>query len=109
MEMMAAIMALEALKRPSKVDLYTDSNYLRDGIMKWIHGWKRHGWKTAGRQPVKNVDLWQRLEIASERHDDTWNWVRGHAGQEGKTAVWGSSMSVRITLCGSRYSKKNKK
>src|SRR3546814_11537221 len=80
MEMMAAIMALEALKRPSKVDLYTDSNYLRDGIMKWIHGWKRNGWKTAGRQPVKNVDLWQRLELAIERHDVTWHWVRAHAG-----------------------------
>ena len=80
MEMMAAIMALEALKRPSKVALYTDSNYLRDGIMKWIHGWKRNGWKTAGKQPVKNVDLWQRLEQAIARHDVTWHWVRGHAG-----------------------------
>ena len=80
MEMMAAIMALEALKRPSKVELYTDSNYLRDGIMKWIHGWKRNGWKTADKKPVKNVDLWQRLEGAIERHDVTWHWVRGHAG-----------------------------
>jgi len=80
MEMMAAIMALEALKRPSKVELYTDSNYLRDGIMKWIHGWKRNGWKTADKKPVKNVDLWQRLERAIERHDVTWHWVRGHAG-----------------------------
>jgi ribonuclease HI len=80
MEMMAAIMALEALKRPSKVDLYTDSSYLRDGIMKWIHGWKRNGWKTADKKPVKNVDLWQRLELAIERHDVTWHWVKGHAG-----------------------------
>ena len=80
MEMMAAIMALEALKRPSKVDLYTDSSYLRDGIMKWIHGWKRNGWKTADKKPVKNVDLWQRLELAIERHDVSWHWVRGHAG-----------------------------
>ncbi|MGF1629856.1 MAG: ribonuclease HI [Kiloniellaceae bacterium] len=80
MEMMAAIMALETLKRSSKVDLYTDSTYLRDGIMKWIHGWKRNGWKTAAKQPVKNVDLWQRLEQAIERHDVTWHWVRGHAG-----------------------------
>lgn len=80
MEMMAAIMALEALKRPSRVDLYTDSNYLRDGIMKWIHGWKRNGWKTADKKPVKNVDLWQRLEAAIERHDVTWHWVRGHSG-----------------------------
>jgi ribonuclease HI len=80
MEMMAAISALEALTRPSAVDLYTDSTYLRDGIMKWIHGWKRNGWKTAGKQPVKNVDLWQRLERALERHDVTWHWVRGHSG-----------------------------
>jgi ribonuclease HI len=80
MEMMAAISALEALTRPSAVDLYTDSTYLRDGIMKWIHGWKRNGWKTAGKQPVKNVDLWQRLEKALERHDVTWHWVRGHSG-----------------------------
>ncbi|MGF1593196.1 MAG: ribonuclease HI [Kiloniellaceae bacterium] len=80
MEMMAAIVALETLKRPSAVDLYTDSTYLRDGIMKWIHGWKRNGWKTASKQPVKNVDLWQRLEQALERHDVTWHWVRGHSG-----------------------------
>jgi ribonuclease HI len=78
MEMMAAIMALETLKRPSKVELHTDSTYLRDGIMKWIHGWKRNGWKA--KQPVKNVDLWQRLELAIERHDVTWHWVKGHAG-----------------------------
>jgi ribonuclease HI len=80
MEMKAAIMALETLKRPSKVELHTDSTYLRDGIMKWIHGWKRNGWKTAAKQPVKNVDLWQRLELAIERHDVTWHWVKGHAG-----------------------------
>jgi ribonuclease HI len=80
MEMMAAIMALETLKRPSKVELHTDSTYLRDGIMKWIHGWKRNGWKTAAKQPVKNVDLWQRLDLAIERHDVTWHWVKGHAG-----------------------------
>jgi ribonuclease HI len=80
MEMTAAIMALEALKKPSKVALYTDSTYLRDGIMKWIHGWKRNGWKTADKKPVKNVDLWQRLELAIERHDVAWHWVKGHAG-----------------------------
>jgi len=80
MEMMAAIMALEALKRASKVELHTDSTYLRDGITKWIHGWKRNGWKTAAKKPVKNVDLWQRLEKALERHDVTWHWVKGHAG-----------------------------
>ncbi|GAB4374439.1 MAG: ribonuclease HI [Kiloniellaceae bacterium] len=80
MEMMAAIAALEALKRPSAVDLHTDSTYLRDGITRWIHGWKRNGWKTAAKKPVKNVDLWQRLEKALERHDVTWHWVKGHAG-----------------------------
>jgi ribonuclease HI len=80
MEMMAAIMALDALKRPSTVDLYTDSTYLRDGVMKWIHGWKRNGWKTAAKKPVKNVDLWQRLEEARAPHDVTWHWVKGHAG-----------------------------
>ena len=80
MEMMAAIKALEALTRASKVELHTDSTYLRDGITKWIHGWKRNGWKTAAKKPVKNVDLWQRLEKALERHDVTWHWVKGHAG-----------------------------
>jgi len=80
MEMMAAIAALEALKRPSAVDLHTDSTYLRDGITKWIHGWKRNGWKTAAKKPVKNVDLWQRLEKALERHEVNWHWVKGHAG-----------------------------
>jgi ribonuclease HI len=80
MEMMAAIEALEALKRPTTVDLYTDSTYLRDGIMKWIHGWKRNGWKTAAKKPVKNVDLWQRLERARASHEVTWHWVKGHAG-----------------------------
>jgi ribonuclease HI len=80
MELMAAIMALESLTRPVKVQLHTDSMYLRDGITKWIHDWKRRGWKTADKKPVKNVDLWQRLEAAIERHDVQWIWVRGHAG-----------------------------
>ena len=80
MEMLAAIMALEALKRPSLVDLHTDSTYLRDGITKWIHGWKRNGWKTAAKKPVKNVDLWQRLEAALAPHEVRWHWVKGHAG-----------------------------
>jgi ribonuclease HI len=80
MELMGAISALEALKRPCLVDLHTDSQYMRDGIMKWIHGWKRNGWKTADKRPVKNVDLWQRLEAALERHRVTWHWVKGHAG-----------------------------
>ena len=80
MEMMAAIQALEALKRPSLVQLHTDSTYLRDGITKWIHGWKKKGWKTANKKPVKNVDLWQRLEAAMEQHQVEWHWVKGHAG-----------------------------
>ena len=82
MELMAAIAALEALKEPCEVDLYTDSEYLKNGITQWIHGWKRNGWRTSAKKPVKNVDLWQRLEEALERHDVTWHWVRGHAGHE---------------------------
>jgi len=80
MEMMAAIRALEALTRPVRVELYTDSTYLKDGITKWIHGWRRNGWKTAAKKPVKNVDLWQRLEQAMEPHEVSWHWVKGHAG-----------------------------
>jgi ribonuclease HI len=80
MELMAAISALEALKRPCSVDLYTDSEYLRGGITGWINGWKRNGWRTADRKPVKNVDLWQRLEAALAPHDVRWHWLRGHAG-----------------------------
>ncbi len=80
MEMMAAIAALEALKRPSAVRLHTDSMYLRDGITRYIHKWKVNGWKTADKKPVKNIDLWQRLEAALERHRVEWHWVRGHAG-----------------------------
>jgi ribonuclease HI len=82
MELSAAIAALEALKRGRrcKVDLHTDSAYLRDGITKWIHGWKRNGWRTADKKPVKNVDLWQRLDAALSHHDVTWHWLKGHAG-----------------------------
>ncbi len=80
MEMMAAIAALEALKRPSRVRLHTDSTYLKDGITKWIHAWKARGWKTASKKPVKNQDLWQRLEAATEPHQVEWFWVKGHAG-----------------------------
>jgi ribonuclease HI len=80
MELTAAIAALEALKRPCSVDLYTDSEYLRGGISGWIEGWKRNGWRTAERKPVKNVDLWQRLDSALAHHDVRWHWVRGHAG-----------------------------
>ena len=80
MELMAAIAALEALTKPSRVQLTTDSTYVKDGITKWIHGWKAKGWKTAAKKPVKNVDLWQRLEAALEPHDVEWHWVRGHDG-----------------------------
>ena len=80
MELMAAIAALEALKHPSRVDLHTDSEYVKNGITAWIHGWKKRGWKTADKKPVKNVELWQRLDEARGRHDVTWHWVRGHAG-----------------------------
>jgi ribonuclease HI len=80
MEMMAAIAALEALKRPARVRLHTDSTYLKDGITKWIHAWKARGWKTANKKPVKNQDLWQRLEAALVPHQVTWFWVKGHAG-----------------------------
>ena len=80
MEMMAAIMALESLKRAVPVDLYTDSTYVRDGITKWLHGWKANGWKTAAKKQVKNQDLWQRLEAALRDHDIKWHWVKGHAG-----------------------------
>jgi ribonuclease HI len=82
MELMAAIMALESLKRPCPVEMHVDSQYVKDGITKWIHGWKRNGWKTADRKPVKNAELWQRLEAALGRHDITWKWVKGHAGHD---------------------------
>jgi ribonuclease HI len=82
MELMAAISALEALKKPCRVDLYTDSQYVRNGISGWIHGWKRNGWRTADKKPVKNMDLWQRLDAALARHDVTWHWVKGHAGHD---------------------------
>ncbi len=80
MELMAAISALEALKGPSNVTLYTDSKYVQDGIGKWIFGWKKNGWKTADKKPVKNVELWQRLDQARLRHKIKWEWVKGHAG-----------------------------
>ena len=80
MELMAAISALEALKRPCRVDLHTDSQYVRNGVMSWMATWKRNGWRTADRKPVKNVDLWQRLEGALAPHQVGWHWLRGHAG-----------------------------
>ena len=83
MEMRAAIEALDALTRRSKVILHTDSTYLKDGLTKWMSGWKRNGWKTAAKKPVKNQDLWQALDTAASRHDVDWRWVKGHAGNEG--------------------------
>ena len=80
MELLGAISALEALKRKSAVTLTTDSNYVKDGISKWIHGWKRNGWKTATKEPVKNAELWQRLDAAQAKHQVEWKWVKGHAG-----------------------------
>ena len=83
MELMAAIQALEALRRPATVSLHTDSKYLLDGITKWVDGWQRNGWKTAAKKPVKNDDLWRRLIEAMKPHDITWEWVKGHAGDPG--------------------------
>jgi ribonuclease HI len=80
MELMAAIQALEALKRPMRVRLFTDSDYLRQGITVWLDGWRRRGWRTAAKQPVKNQDLWERLDAARRRHEVEWHWLKGHAG-----------------------------
>jgi ribonuclease HI len=80
MELMAAISALETLDRASTITVVTDSSYVKDGVCTWIHGWKRNGWKTAAKKPVKNVELWQRLDAAQARHKVTWEWVKGHAG-----------------------------
>lgn len=80
MELLAAIHALETLSKPSQITIVTDSAYVKNGVTGWIHGWKRNGWKTSAKKPVKNVDLWQRLDAAQDRHDVTWKWVKGHAG-----------------------------
>ncbi len=80
MELLAAISALEALERPSALTIITDSTYVKNGVTGWIHGWKRNGWRTAAKKPVKNEDLWRRLDEAQSRHDVTWEWVKGHAG-----------------------------
>ncbi len=80
MELMAAIMALECLKQPSEITIVTDSAYVKNGVTSWIHGWKRNGWRTSDRKPVKNVELWQRLDAAQARHKAVWKWVKGHAG-----------------------------
>ena len=83
MELTAVIEALTALKKPCRIDLFTDSTYVRQGITQWIHKWKKHGWQTSDRKPVKNSDLWRRLDEATQRHQIEWHWVRGHAGDPG--------------------------
>lgn len=83
MELIAAIRALEALKKPTQVALYTDSQYVKNGITVWLRGWVKNGWLTSGKQPVKNKDLWLELDRLTKQHDVTWHWVRGHAGNEG--------------------------
>ena len=80
MELTAAIMALEALDKPSKITIVTDSSYVKDGITKWIFGWKKNGWKTSAKKAVKNEELWKRLEKATKQHDVNWEWIKGHAG-----------------------------
>jgi len=82
MELIAAIMALETLERPSTITIVTDSAYVKNGVTSWIHGWKNNGWRTSNKKPVKNVDLWQRLDAAQERHDVHWKWIKGHAGHD---------------------------
>ena len=101
MELLAAVEALNAITRPAKVTLHTDSTYVKDGLTKWIKGWKRNGWKTAAKKPVKNQDLWQALDAAAARHDMTWKWVKGHAGDEGNEradalARLGSKEAIKI-------------
>ncbi len=80
MELLAAISALEGLSRPSEITVVTDSAYVKNGVTQWIHGWKRNGWRTAGKKPVKNAELWQRLDTAQARHKVRWEWIKGHAG-----------------------------
>jgi ribonuclease HI len=87
MELTAAIQALNALKRGCRVELHTDSNYVRQGIMQWLANWKRNGWKTAAKKPVKNADLWRALDAACQRHEINWHWVKGHSGNAGNEAA----------------------
>lgn len=82
MELLAAISALETLAKPSEITVVTDSAYVKNGVTEWIHGWKRNGWRTAGKDPVKNAELWQRLDQAQARHRVQWRWIKGHAGHE---------------------------
>ena len=82
MELIAAIMALETLERPAEITIVTDSAYVKNGVTSWIHGWKRNGWKTSNKKPVKNAELWERLDAAQARHQGTWKWIKGHAGHD---------------------------
>ena len=87
MELLAVIRALEALNKPCRVVLHTDSQYVQKGISEWIHGWKARGWKTAAKEPVKNADLWQTLDAVAQKHEIDWRWVKGHAGHDGNEAA----------------------
>ena len=87
MELLAVIRALEALNKPCRVVLHTDSQYVQKGISEWIHGWKARGWKTAAKEPVKNADLWQTLDVVAQKHEIDWCWVKGHAGHDGNEAA----------------------
>ncbi|MEQ8799854.1 MAG: ribonuclease HI [Salinisphaeraceae bacterium] len=87
MELLAAIRALESLRQPCRVQLYTDSNYVRQGITDWLPRWQKNGWRTAGRKPVKNADLWQQLDALNQKHEVAWHWVKGHAGDPGNEAA----------------------
>ena len=104
MELMAAISALEALKEPCAVDLYTDSQYVRNGISSWIQNWKARGWLTADRKPVKNEDLWRRLDIARGRHEVVWHWVKGHANDALNNRVDGMARAAIATMRAERRS-----
>jgi ribonuclease HI len=98
MELMAAISALEAIKRACPIDLYTDSQYVRNGILTWLKGWKARGWLTADKKPVKNEDLWRRLEIACAQHDVSWHWVKGHATDALNNRVDGLARGAIATM-----------
>ena len=98
MELMAAISSLEALSRPCSVDLYTDSQYVRNGISTWIKGWKARGWLTADRKPVKNEDLWRRLDAARDRHQVAWHWVKGHAADARNNQVDGLARAAIVAM-----------
>lgn len=104
MEMMAAIRALEALKRPCRITLSTDSKYVMDGITRWVHGWQRNGWRTADRKPVKNADLWQELVAATARHKIDWQWVRGHNGHPDNERVDALACAEALKFAGQNRS-----